>query len=257
MLLCAKMGSFGLEILVNNQGDAARMQSNVLENLLGLLDTKCIDRYALPHSFDSTDTEQNSRKRKLSSCVEAESELECVHRSKRVRFAVNSKIRLVSEHSNSNDHRMSRDDVLIEDNESSLSANLPQFEKNGSDANSFPAGNPGQDEGSDDDQDESDDSSLKEFAGFSDSEDESEASEAGAQSTPAVRRDADDDARSRSSGYEQDCVHSSYGTEGDEFSFEDTEVRTKEEDGPSIATTVAQVHGHTTPADYAHPIDSG
>uniref|UniRef100_A0A7S0QMF7 Uncharacterized protein n=1 Tax=Cryptomonas curvata TaxID=233186 RepID=A0A7S0QMF7_9CRYP len=233
------MGSFGLEILVNHQGDAARMQSNVLENLLGLLDTKCMDRYALPHSFESTDTEQESRKRKLSSFVEAESELECIHKAKRVRFAVNSKIRLVSEHSNSNDHRMSRDDVLIEENESSLSAN-PLPSENDADAISFPAGNAGDDESSDEDQDESDDNSLNEFAGFSESEDESEASEAGAQSTPAVRGEAVDDARSSSSECEQDRVHSSYGTEGDEHSFEDTEIHTKEEDGPSIATTVAQ-----------------
>jgi hypothetical protein len=238
----AEMGSFGLEILVNHQGDAARMQSNVLENLLGLLETKCIDRYALPHSFEATDTAQDSRKRKLSSCVEGESDSECKHKSKRVRFAVNSKFRLVTEHSNSNDYRMSQDNFLIEDTESSLAADLPPNENDGLDAFSFPAG---EDQGSDEDQDESDDDSLDEFAGFAESESESEASEAGAQSTPAMRRDVVDDARSNSSECEQDLVPSSYGTDEAELSFEDAEVRTKEEDGPSIATTVAQVRAHT------------
>jgi hypothetical protein len=245
--ICAEMGSFGLEILVNHQGDAAGMQSNVLENLLGLLDTKCMDRYALPHSFESTDPAQDSRKRKLSSCAEGESESECKHQSKRVRFADNSRIRLVSEHSNSNDYRMSQGDLVIEDNESSFSASLLPSDTDSSDAISFlDEQNAGEDESSEEDQDESDDDSLNEFAGFAESGDESEASEASAESDSAMRRDAmDKDAQSSSSDCEQDWVHSAYGTNDDELSFEDAEVRTKEEDGPSIATTVAQARAHT------------
>jgi hypothetical protein len=70
-----------------------------------------------------------------------------------------------------------------------------------------------------------------------------------------MRRDAiDNDVQSSSSECEQDGVLSANGSKDDVLSFEDAEVPTKEEDGPSIATTVAQARAH---AKHGHPSTRG
>ena len=213
-----QMASCGLEIIVD-QGAMRRptLDSDVLGNLLDILDKKCLDHCALPISYSpSLSTVQGTRKRKAIAPIDESVSIKRVHEPKRVCFSPTSSYRVVAEHRNSNDYRMSNG--ILDDTHERASLVIRT-------------------EGAEEDlvEDESveDNDSLDEFAGAGSSEEDGGDEGCEGAAEPAARtlfkscRKAKD--------VSEDSVE-------DKLPFEDKEILTKEEDGPSNATIAAQVH---------------
>jgi hypothetical protein len=231
------MASCSVEILVNqNPSPLPSVDSKVLGSLLDILDTKCIDHGKLADSSSpSISAAPASKKRKATTSIESPS-IKRVMSPKRVCFSPTSNYRVVAEHCNSNDYRMSSG-ILDEEAEQrtalvlDLDPDMPEdfeVDVDGADAE--------------------DDESLDNFAGTDDSVEDSDSEE---NSEPASSKTQIGSARRAG---EQEATASSRDEKGphdekdeakdtveEALPFEDKLIPTKEEDGPAAATIAAQV----------------
>ena len=221
------MGSFGVEILMNQAPLRLPTHSDVLENLRGILDSKCIGPCTISNNFPSgTGSTQDSRKRKAASNAMDLATQKRSAPSKRVRFSSISHYRVVVEHSNSNEYRMSHGEDEDSERERCIVPN-PNDDEEGSDLDGEESG------------------SLAIFSGSNGADDSddgnspSETSTRGANPSDGV--EAQIEAFSTAPIPTEGGMRNDGDGAVDGISFEDSNIPTKVEDGPAISTVAAQV----------------